>query len=238
MNDNLILVSGKSSTGKSFSLKDLKNPEGVLYLNCESGKKLPFKNNFISHVITEPLQIYEGFNYAETKEDIHTIVIDSLTFMMSLYQTYYIDKASNGLKAWGEYASYFKKLMSNYVAKSSKNVIFTAHTSDVYNETDLVTETMVKVSGSLMNYGIESFFSTVISSKKVPIKFLEGKENDLLKITDAEKILKFKYVFQVNLTAETVNERIRSAMGLWNSNETFIDNNIQNVIERLTEYYA
>ena len=37
VNDNLVLIAGKSTTGKSFCLKDMKNPEGVMYLNCEAG---------------------------------------------------------------------------------------------------------------------------------------------------------------------------------------------------------
>ena len=36
LNDHLVLVSGKSATGKSASLKNLENPEGVMYLNCEN----------------------------------------------------------------------------------------------------------------------------------------------------------------------------------------------------------
>ena len=38
-NDHLILVSGKSKTGKSSSLESLKDDPGVIYLNCENGKK-------------------------------------------------------------------------------------------------------------------------------------------------------------------------------------------------------
>lgn len=36
-NDQLVLLCGKSATGKSTSLMGLKSPEGVMYLNCESG---------------------------------------------------------------------------------------------------------------------------------------------------------------------------------------------------------
>ena len=43
-NDHLILISGKSKTGKSSSLESLKDDTGVIYLNCENGKKLPFKH--------------------------------------------------------------------------------------------------------------------------------------------------------------------------------------------------
>lgn len=37
INDQLILLCGKSATGKSASLMGLKNQEKVMYLNCESG---------------------------------------------------------------------------------------------------------------------------------------------------------------------------------------------------------
>ena len=36
-NDHLVLLCGKSATGKSASLMGLEKPEGVMYLNCESG---------------------------------------------------------------------------------------------------------------------------------------------------------------------------------------------------------
>ena len=36
-NDHLVLLCGKSATGKSASLMQLENPEGVMYLNCEAG---------------------------------------------------------------------------------------------------------------------------------------------------------------------------------------------------------
>lgn len=37
INDHLILVCGKSASGKSASLMDIKNPERVAYINCENG---------------------------------------------------------------------------------------------------------------------------------------------------------------------------------------------------------
>ena len=52
MNNNLVLLCGKSATGKSASLQMLKNPEGVMYLNCENNKKLPFKSKFKEFTIT------------------------------------------------------------------------------------------------------------------------------------------------------------------------------------------
>ena len=79
VNDNLVLVVGKSASGKSASLMGLDNPEGVMYLNCEAGKKLPFKTKFKQYTITDPLQVHEAFEAAESKPEIHTIVIDTVT---------------------------------------------------------------------------------------------------------------------------------------------------------------
>lgn len=36
-NDHLVLLCGKSATGKSASLMGMDKPEGVMYLNCEAG---------------------------------------------------------------------------------------------------------------------------------------------------------------------------------------------------------
>lgn len=155
-NDNLVLICGKSATGKSASLMKLKNQEGVIYLNCENNKKLPFRSKFQEFNITDPLQVFEAFTESENMPDVHTIIIDTLTYLMDMYESQYVLTAADSRKAWGDYAQYWKTLMQNYVAKSSKNVIFLAHTSDVYNETEQVLESFVKVKGSLMNQGIES----------------------------------------------------------------------------------
>lgn len=89
-----------------------------------------------------------------------------------------------------------------------------------------------------MNQGVEAFFSTVVSSKKMSLKKLEKYKNDHLIITPEEEAVGFKYVFQTLLTKETVNERIRSPMGLWSRDETFIDNDAQFLLDQLDEYYA
>lgn len=127
--------------------------------------------------------------------------------------------------------------MQQYVAKSSKNVIFTAHTADSLNEGEMIMETKVPVKGSLKNNGIESYFTVVIASKKVTLKSLKEYSSPLLTVTPEEEALGFKYVFQCKLTKETVNERLRGPLGLFSTKETFIDNNAQLVLNRLKEYY-
>jgi len=238
VNDNLVLIAGKSATGKSACLSGLENPEGVMYLNCEAGKKLPFRAKFKQFVITDPLQVYEAFDAAENMQDVHTIVIDTLTYLLDMYESLYVYNAANGQKAWGDFAQYFRNLMQTYVAKSTKNVIFLAHTSDSLNESEMVMETKVPVKGATKNNGIESYFSLVIATKKVALKALKDYQSDLLTITPEEQALGFKYVFQTKLTKETVGERLRGPLGMFDTKETFTDNNAQLVMNRLHSYYG
>lgn len=237
-NDHLVLLCGKSATGKSTSLMGMENPEGVMYLNCEAGKKLPFKAKFKQYTITDPLQVNEAFDAAEGMPDVHTIVVDSLTYLLDMYESNYVLSSTNGMQAWGQFAQYFKVLMQHYVAKSTKNVIFTAHTADTLNEGEMVMETKVPVKGSLKNNGIESYFTIVIASKKVPLKALKEYNSPLLTITPEEEALGYKYVFQTKLTKDTVNERLRGPLGLFDTKETYVDNNLQQILNRLHEYYT
>lgn len=237
VNDNLVLLCGKSATGKSASLMGLKNPEGVMYLNCEAGKKLPFRAKFKQYTITDPHQIFEAFDAAENMEGVHTIIIDTVTYLLEMYESLYVVNSANTMKAWGDFSQYFKTLMQDKVAKSTKNVIFLAHTADKLNEAEMAVETSVPVKGSLKNNGIESYFSLVLSTKKVPLKALKDYGSDLLTITPEEEALGFKYVYQTKLTKDTVGERIRGPLGLFDTKETFMDNNMQLVLDRLHSYY-
>lgn len=97
-NDHLVLIAGKSATGKSASLMGIKNPEGVMYLNCENNKKLPFKSKFKEYSITDPYQIYQGFDHAETDDSIHTIVVDTLTYMMDMFETLHVINSANTMQ--------------------------------------------------------------------------------------------------------------------------------------------
>ena len=235
MNNNIVLVSGKSGTGKSFCLKDLRGK--VLYANCENNKGLPFKHSFKAKTITDPYQVYEVFQYAETKPNIEYIVVDSLTFLMDMFETMYVINSADTQKAWGQYAQFFKELMQEYVAKSTKKVIFIGHTADEVND-DKVRETRVKVKGSLMSRGIEAFFTTVVSTKVMELTDLKNYESKLLTITEDEEIDEYKYCFQTDKTKGTTKENMRAPFQLFSRKETFIDNNIQLVFDRLDDYYG
>ena len=181
--------------------------------------------------------MYEAFDWAETQDEIQTIVIDGLNYLMDMYESAHVLTAANTMQAWSGYAQFFKNLMQKYVASSSKAVIFTAHTKTALNEKAMVMETRVPIKGALANQGVESYFSCIVSTKKVSLDDLTDYENDLLTYTEREKNLGFKYVFQTQITKDTINERIRSPMGLFEDKETFINNDVTLVLKRLEEYY-
>lgn len=236
VNDHLALICGRSATGKSTSLRNLRN---TLYANCESGKRLPFKPiGFKEVIITDPYQLFEVFDHAETLPEIEYIVIDGLNYLMDMFESVHVRTATNTMAEWGNYAEFFRNTMQQKVARSTKRVIFTAHTRTTYNESEMVMETKVPIKGALANQGIESYFSTVVVTKKMRLKDLEGYENDLLIITPRDEKLGFKHVFQTMVTADTVNETMRSPMDMFTDEETFIDNDALILFKRLDEYYA
>lgn len=153
--------------------------------------------------------------------------------MMDMYESMVVLKATNTQKAWGDFQQFFKSIM-HLVAKSNKQFIFTAHTATEL--TDEGEETFIRVKGALKNNGIESFFTNVIAAKKVRLNKLDNYKNALLNITDDEEELGLKYVLQTRVNKDTIGDRIKS--NAFDKSETFIDNNIQLVLNRLKEYYG
>ena len=240
INTNLVMICGEAIAGKTASLRNIEKPEGVMYLNCEAGKRPPFKNLFWKEgiVITDPYQIYEGFQAAESMPDIHTIVVDSMTFLMDMYVSVHVVTASDTMSAWGNYGEYFRNLMQQYVAASTKNVIFTAHVEKILNEQTMQMEKRIPVKGALAKNGIEAFFSTIVTARTMPMDILDKYKNPLLNITKDDLMLGYKHVFQTRLTKDTIGERgMRSPMGLFSIPETFIDNDCQVLMSRLNEFY-
>lgn len=239
INEQLVLVSGESASGKSASLQNIPNQKRWMYLNCEAGKRLPFQNNFQTFKITEPFQVYEGFDFATDNPDKWDgIIIDTVTFLMDMFESQYIVGSANTQKAWGDYAQFFKNLMQNKVVRFNKPVIILGHTKAELNEKAMRMEVSVPVKGSLKNNGIEAYFSTVVSTKKIELTELEKYKSDLLTITEDDRELGYKHVFQTRPTKATVGERIRSPMGLFSREQTYMDNDAQLLLEHLKRFYA
>lgn len=237
-NKNIVLVQGPPNTGKSTSLMNLKNQDKMVYLNTDL-KELPFKTRFLKSVeIADPLQVLTFIAEIEKapREKVNGAVLDTLTFLMGMYERQYVKTSTNTQQAWGQYGDFYRDVI-HAIKSGTKDYAILAHTDTQLDEQAMQMVTKVPVKGAVGKIGVEADFTTILSTKQMPIKKLEAYENDLLHITDEEREDGFKYVFQTRVNKESMGEKMRSAMGLWSRNELYIDNDLNQVFERLHSYY-
>jgi hypothetical protein len=178
----------------------------------------------------------------ENCPEVHTVILDTITFLMNQYETQYVLTAVDTRAAWQGYGQFYTRLMHG-IKSSKKNFIILAHTFDEKREEGklVITETKVPIKGAVGKIGAEADFNIVLSARKVTLATLHDfltEDNKLLTLSPKEKRLEFKYVFQTDLTKDTISEKIRSPMGLWSDEELYIDNDISLLIRRLQEYYS
>ena len=237
-NRRIALIMGPPANGKSTSLRNLKNPAGVVYFNTDR-KELPFKSGFMNVQINDPYEILSYMDEIGTqpKETVHTIIIDTITFLMDMFETKYVVNAANTQAMWGQYAQFYKQVIDKALSMD-KNIIFLAHEKKVMNADDMVLETKVPIKGSVGATGVEANFEVVLSAKKIATAKLEYLGKTPLLVNDDEEGLGLMYVFQTKIDKNTLNERMRSPFGMWGKDEKYINNDIQSVIDRLDSYYA
>lgn len=237
--DQLVLVCGESATGKSASLKEIRNQEAWVYMCTEAGKRLPFRHKFQVGNVTDPYEVPSTLEWAASEDgaDIEGAIIDSMTFLMDMMETIYVIGSPNTQAAWGDYAQFFKNIMQRLVPLFARPVIVMAHTKKELNEALGRWEYSVPIKGALKNNGVEAYFSTVVVAKKIPLKELEGYKNDMLHITEDDILVGYKHVFQTRITKATTGERIRSPIGLFTVAQTFIDNDCQQLLDHLNAFY-
>lgn len=238
-NDQLILIGGVSGSGKSASLRNIRNQERWIYLNTEAGKRLPFKNKFINVRITDPYEVYAVIDDAiQNSEHVDGIIIDSSTFLMDMFEFQYVLGTADTMKGWSNYAQFWKELLQVKLVQFDKPVVIIAHVLEVYDESSLSMRRSVPIKGSLKNQGVEAYFSTVVEATKIPVKDLEKYDPALLVISEDEQDLGFMYVFQTRLTDKTLGTRIRSPMGMFTKQQTYMNNDAQALLDHLTSFYG
>lgn len=235
-NKNIVLVMGPPNTGKSTSLMKL-NQEKMVYLNTDL-KELPFADRFMVNAeVSDAKAILHYIEQIEQNPAVEGAVLDTLTFLMSMYERQYVINATNTQAAWGGYGNFYRDFI-HAIKSGSKDYAILAHADSSLNEQAMQMETRVPVKGSVGKTGVEADFTTILSTKQVPISKLNGIENDLLHITDEEREDGFKHVFCTRITKDYVGEKMRSAIGLWKRNELYIDNDLNQVFQRLRDYYG
>ena len=242
-NKNIVLIMGKPSNGKTTSLMQLPNQERIAYLNADL-KELPFKSKMKQVNLVDPKTVLAAIDQIEVSDKLDSGVLDTITFLMTQFREQHVltHRNSKGvidtMAGWQLYSKFYLNFMQK-IKGGTKNYAVMAHEADELNEKEMILETKVPVQGSVGKIGVEADFTTIVSAKKVSIAVLEQEENvnDLLNISNDEREDGFKYVFQTRIDSSCVGEKMRSAMGLWERKEKFIDNDLDQVFKRLHEYY-
>lgn len=245
-NPKSILICGESGSGKSASLMGIKDRTDVLYLNCENGKPLPFKNSFKRKTITNPEDIIDYLEELirlqdeENQTPYRFIIVDTISFLMDMYETEHVLGARDTQKMWGQYGQFYPRLM-NLTAKLDAFFIFLGHLDAFLDENEGMMRYSVPVKGALAKKGLEARFTTVLYVKKMGIKDIlkgvGGTASSLLNITPKEEAKGFKHVFLTDSDKNTIGGRIRTPLGMFADDELYIDNDVFPVLKRLTEYY-
>lgn len=238
-NKRIVLIMGKPNTGKSASLRNL-HQESMIYLNADL-KDIPFRDRFMSSVeVADANDVLAFIDEIEQTGGVTGAVLDTVTFLMQMFERQYVVPfagTKTGQAAWGDYGNFYRDLIHR-IKSGSKSYAILAHEDESLNEQAAQMESKVPVKGAVGRVGVEADFTTILRTMQVPIKKLEKYENDLLHISDEEKEDGVKYVFQTRITKETAGCKMRSAMGLWSRNELYIDNDVQQVFDRLDDYYG
>lgn len=252
LNNNMFLIAGQPSTGKSMSFMNLKNQNEILFFNCDSTKNLSFPHKFKSYVlINDPkkllVYLHKLKNDKETSKKYKTIIIDTFTNLMDSYFHQYISEnppispktgKPDIMQAWSNYKLFIETCM-NLISNLSQNVIITAHLN---LEKDDDTETInynIPLQGSIIKKGFESYFNLVIYSSKIALKNIEdeAKENKYLNISEDDKENEFKYVFRIK-PLKGINDKIRTPFNFLPLKYRYIDSNSQTVLDLLQAYYT
>lgn len=235
-NKNIVLVMGRPNTGKSSSLRNLPQNR-MVYLNTDL-KELPFADKFLASVeISDALDVLDYITEIEDNPSVEGGILDTLTFLMGMYERQYVVSSTNTQAAWGNYGNFYRDLIHK-IKSGTKDYAILAHEDTKHNEINMTMETSVPIKGAVGKIGCEADFTTILSTKQISIKKLEPFENDLLHITDDEREDGVKYVFCTRINKDHAGEKMRSAMGLWNRNELYIDNDLNQVFKRLKQYYG
>lgn len=243
-NPKSILICGESGHGKSASLLGIKDRTDVLYLNCENGKPLPFKNKFKKKTITDPEDIIDFIDQLVDMGDENPfkfVIVDTVSFMMDMYERVHVNGSANTQKAWGEYGQFFPRVMDATARLEDTFFIFLGHLDSYLDEDEGIMKHKVPVKGALAKKGLEAFFTTVVYVKRMRVKDINKNcpnGNSLLNISTKEEAQGYKHVFLTEPDKSTIGGRIRSPLGMWDDDELYIDNDASIVIKRLIEYYA
>lgn len=204
-----VLVMGRSGSGKSASLRNMKEQTAVVNVN---NKPLPFKNNDNLNVMNcdEYLKIKQALRVAYEKGYRVAVIDDAGYLMTSKFMAGHRQaKGNSQFDLYNEIADNYYSLIKYIVDElPSDMIVFVT----MHEEKNDMGESRPKTIGKLLDdkVCVEGMFTIVLHAMK-----LDG-----------------KYVFATNTDGLDVT---KSPIGMFD--ETYIDNDIQFVVEKIRDYY-
>ncbi len=229
-----MLVLGRSGSGKTSSMRNL-DPSTTGLINCDK-QELPFvkpgystvldgngkpdleKSNYVE--TGKPMSVIKTLKAWESREDLNTIVIDTITHMMTSY--YITDALGKDYGGYKELATSFWNIV-DAVRDLKKNVVVFGHIKTDFNEFgDKVFE--MRTHGKMVKeMEPESYFNILLSSE---VKNIEGD---------------IKWVFRTK--PENASEKIKCP-GMFNEDGVMVkslepheDNDVAMIIRKIRQFY-
>lgn len=223
---NLVIILGASGTGKSTSIKTL-NPNETVVFNV-LGKDLPFKGsrtnytreklNNIQPTGWENLQSMMR-SISDNKSDIHNIVIDDATYVM---RTEFFDRSKEkGYDKYNELADHFRRIIAEGNSlRSDITVFMLLHTEPI------------EADGSIIGYKA-STVGKLLDKMYNPIESVSINLFCQPKYDDKGKPTFGFYTHPMKVGGMEIPAKSPEGMFA----DDFIPNDLQNVVNKMKEYY-
>ena len=223
---NIVMLLGKSGTGKSTSIKTL-NPDETVVINV-LGKKLPFKGSGALYS-TEKKNLFRIDDYQQMinllmacnqQSNIKNIILDDCIYVMR--KEYFKRAKETGYGKYTELAQHFQQIISTCEAmREDINVFIILHSEDVQSEKTTV------------GYKV-STIGQLLDSQYNPIEVVPMVLYSAIKFDDKGKPTYGFYTHAsmegtVQIPAKTPDEMFA---------EDFIPNDLGMVVKAMNEYYG
>ena len=223
---NVVMLLGKSGTGKSTSIKTL-NPDETIIINV-LGKKLPFKGSGALYNIEKKnlfriedhQQMINLLQACDKQPHVKNIILDDFIYVMR--KEYFKRAKEAGYAKYTELAQHFQQIISTCEAmREDINVFMILHSEDVQSE-----KTTVGYKVSTIGQLLDSQYNPIEVVPMVlysAIKFNEKGEPTYGFYTHATM------EGTVQIPAKTPDEMFK---------EDFIPNDLGTVVKAMNEYYG
>lgn len=223
---NVVMLLGKSGTGKSTSIKTL-NPDETVIVNV-LGKKLPFKGSSALYS-TEKKNLFRIDDYqqmisllqaCDKQPTVKNIILDDFIYVMR--KEYFKRAKESGYAKYTELAQHFQQIISTCEAmREDINVFMILHSEDVQSEKTTI------------GYKV-STIGQLLDSQYNPIEVVPMVLYSSIKFDDKGSPT---YGFYTHATMEgTVQIPAKTPDEMFT--EDFIPNDLGMIVKAMNEYYG